>query len=109
MREQIARLIDDGRVPVKRRVSFAGGFSRSVMLWRNIGDRSPLRFAVYAIKRLIPCVRQFEKTICAFLDGGFCFSESWRNQRNQQQKNRRDTELHGGCYLQCALQGKRRT
>src|SRR6266436_540364 len=95
MRQQLARFTDDRRVTVKRCVSFAGGFSGSIMIGCDIGNGGPLRFAVYAIKRLIPGIRQHEKTICAFLDRGFCFSESCRNQRNRQQKNRRDTAMHG--------------
>ncbi len=80
MRQQLARLIDDRWVPVKRRVSFAGGFSGSIMIWRNIGYRSPLRFAVHAVKRLISRVREREKAIRLFLNRRLRFGESRRDQ-----------------------------
>jgi hypothetical protein len=53
MGQEFARLADNCRVAIERRVSFASRFSSGVVLGCDIGDRSPLRFAVYAIQRLI--------------------------------------------------------
>jgi len=72
MREQFARLIDDGRVPVKRSVSLAGRFRRSIVFRRHIRDGDPLRLAVYAVERLITRVRKCQKTICALLNWRLC-------------------------------------
>ena len=84
MREQFARLIDDGRVPVKRSVSLAGRFRRSIVFRRHIRDGDPLRLAVYAVERLITRIRQCQKTIRALLDGRFRCRKGDRGEREQE-------------------------
>src|SRR5215831_5081595 len=93
MRDQLTRLIDDRRVPIKRCVCFGGSFSCGIMLGRHIGDGGPLRFAVYSIKRLIPRVRECEKTIRPFLNRRFWSGE--RNQWNHKQQERIRRAHHG--------------
>ena len=70
MCEQIARFGDNGRVAIECGVSFAGCCHGSVVFGRDVRHRQPLRFAIDAIKRLIPGVRQLKETIDPFLDRG---------------------------------------
>jgi hypothetical protein len=52
---------------------------------RDIGDSEPLRFIIYAIKRLITGIREREKTIGAFLNRGGAGGECHR--RDSERKN----------------------
>ena len=67
---------------------FAGSFSSGVMFPRHIGNREPLRLAVYAKERLIPRVGENKKTIYAFLNRRLCRSEGdeTKNEREQEQE-----------------------
>jgi len=70
VRQHFARFIDDRRISVERRVRFGSSFSSGVMFRRHVGNREPLRLAVYAKERLVSGVGEREKTIRPFLNGG---------------------------------------
>src|SRR5438477_10339819 len=91
MHQQIACFRDHRGITVEGRISFAGGFSRGVMLRRHIGNGEPLGLTVYSIKRLITCVRQFQKTIRALLNGRSSKRERW----NQEEKREKCSAMHG--------------
>src|SRR5438034_7296945 len=91
MRKQFPRLGNDCLVAVKRGVGLARRFSCSIMLGRHICNRLPLRLAVYAIKRLVTSISEFQKPISALLI-------RWsgeRERRKQKQEQEKCSAMHG--------------
>jgi hypothetical protein len=69
MRQEFARLADDRRITFKGCMRFPGCLRGSIVLRGPISNRSLLRFAIHAEKRLIPGVREREKTTRPLLRG----------------------------------------
>src|SRR5437773_4882681 len=94
MRQQFARFLDDRRIPIKCGVCFGRSFSSGVVLRRYIGNRKPLRLAVYAKQRLIAGVGKREKTICALLNRRLCRSEG-DERKNEREQEHQPSQSYG--------------
>src|SRR5438094_3921718 len=94
MRQQFARFLDDRRIPIKCGVCFGRSFSSGVVLRRYIGNRKPLRLAVYAKQRLIAGVGKREKTIRPFLNRRLCRSEG-DERKNERQQEHQPSQSYG--------------
>lgn len=82
MGEQIARFGDDRGVAIEGSESFASRLDGGIVLRRDVGNCEPLRFGVYAKKRLKPGIRQLQEAIGAFLNRRNCE----RDRREQDKK-----------------------
>ena len=83
MREQLARFRYERRIAIESGVRFARRFGSGIVFRSHVGHSLPLRFAVYAIERLVTGISQFEKTIGPLLD-----RRSGANQRRANETKR---------------------